>query len=69
MPKEKESPGAVFIQLKKAGQLPKPTDDALLDIIESVAAEPLIKVNKKANGGMARGTGAAIRGTKFKGVF
>ena len=26
-------------------------------------------IMKKANGGMVRGQGAAIRGTKFKGIF
>ena len=69
MPKDKQSPGEVFIQLKKAGQLPKPTDDALLDVIENIGSEPLFKVEKKAEGGMTRGNGLAIRGTKFKGVF
>jgi hypothetical protein len=69
MPKEKESPGGVFIQLKKAGQLPKPTDDGLLDVLENIASKPLLKIDKKAGGGMVRGQGAAIRGTKFKGIF
>ena len=51
MPKEKESPGGVFIQLKKAGQLPKPTDDGLLDVLENIASKPLLKIDKKAGGG------------------
>ena len=51
MPKEKKSPGEVFIQLKKAGELPKPTDDGLLDVLEQVASKPLFNLDKKAKGG------------------